>query len=500
LSEGDFQDDEADTPEPPTSTGTQVVGGPLLTPITVFPEQTANALGRWLCDNGMPINWIVDRAQWMAWDTKGDVWDIIAGREVLYDAIRRRLLDLKAAANKIKNEKYERGLLRWDSPRQFDEILRAIAGFPEFQSHQSDWDADPMWVRTSNGYIVILPDQTIYNAQTPAGKASLNSKISTIPARQDPTHLGCCRVNAPWDPAATCPVFDKYLLDFCNGNVAQRDFVLRFFGSCLTADRKDDHSFILMGEGGSGKTKLLNVINNVFGTYAHALSRTLLDSEFQNREEYELAQLAGKRLVTISETGSAPIKEGLFKMLTGDRILTGRHPAGRPFTFNSNIRLVIATNDLLSLGGNAEAIKRRLFIVRSAKSYTADGTADNTLEGKMMTEAPGIFKRLVEGWYDCLKCGGLAPPQSVTDDTDGLVLDFMGSEFERFIHTLVRDPTLTTAANVLYGEYCRWAGNAGIPQKYRLSENKFGRMAGGKFRRVRSSMGNLYMGVGLPPP
>jgi len=71
-----------------------------------------------------------------------------------------------------------------------------------------------------------------------------------------------------FDKTATCPTWDRFLLQILNNDKDLITFVQKAMGYCLCADVSEQMMFIFWGAGANGNTTFLNVIADLLGDYA----------------------------------------------------------------------------------------------------------------------------------------------------------------------------------------------------------------------------------------
>ena len=130
--------------------------------------------------------------------------------------------------------------------------------------------------------------------------------------------------------------------------------------------------------------------------------------------------LCGARLVTASETeeGRAWAEARIKQMTGGDRI-TAHFMRQDNFTFTPQFKLTIVGNHRPVLHNVDEAARRRFNIV---PFLLKPEKVDNELEAKLMREAGGILKWMIEGCLDWQK-NGLVRPESVKAATESYFSD-----------------------------------------------------------------------------
>jgi putative DNA primase/helicase len=105
-----------------------------------------------------------------------------------------------------------------------------------------------------------------------------------------------------FDPTATCVRWERFLEEIFNGDTALVDFVWRSVGYSLTGLTKEQILFILWGSGANGKSVFLKVLRRVLGEYALDSPFTTFDVSARSGIPNDVAALAGRRLVTASES------------------------------------------------------------------------------------------------------------------------------------------------------------------------------------------------------
>ncbi len=116
-----------------------------------------------------------------------------------------------------------------------------------------------------------------------------------------------------------------------------------------------------------------------------------------SRAEYYAATLAGKLINLCSEMPQKEVIESeTFKAaITGDSI-SGRHPAGKPFTFKARAAWIIAANQLPTVRDTTYGFWRRPLVLTFPNTFKGKA-ADKNLRATLKAELPGILAWAVEG-------------------------------------------------------------------------------------------------------
>ena len=278
-----------------------------------------------------------------------------------------------------------------------------------------------------------------------------------------------------YDPAVTAPRFQLFLREIFRGDEAVISFVKRWFGYCITGETREHALVFHVGQGGNGKSKLIEAVQHVLGPgYACPAPRSLLVAKSGGNASPEVTKLLGRRMVTLQETNrDEEFDEGLLKNLTGGDRLTARNLYEGYFDFNPTHKLQLFTNYEPKIVGQDRGLWRRLFFLEYLVLYgrpaeveagMAQEVQDDELSTKLAAEAPGILAWLVEGareWYE----RGLDPPPAVLRMTQAYKerQDVIGLFLK---DRAVREPTARVALNrgpeSLYEAYRGWSSRMGM--------------------------------------
>jgi putative DNA primase/helicase len=121
-----------------------------------------------------------------------------------------------------------------------------------------------------------------------------------------------------FDPAASCPTWERFLIEVFDGNCDLIDFVWRAVGYSLTGQIKEHALFFLFGLGRNGKTTFITTLQHVWGDYAKAVRSDLLMVARGERHPTEMCDLYGARLAIANETEEGRrMAEVAVKAMTG---------------------------------------------------------------------------------------------------------------------------------------------------------------------------------------
>ncbi len=329
--------------------------------------------------------------------------------------------------------------LIWDSTRWKRDEAGAVLRFAkdvalqittDFQKGRSGldmkWVADSRKIERLRGMLKAAePDVVVASHELDADPWLFNCENGTLNLRtgelypHDPTRLITKLAPVRFDPDATCPIFDQFIADVFCGDNELISFVQRFLGYCLTGDISEQYLPIFHGEGGNGKSVLLDTVAGLMGDYAATAPPSLLTVKRNEEHPTEIADLLGRRMVVASETEQgAELRVQLVKRLTGDEKLKARHMRQDFFEFARTHKTILVTNNLPVLRESTEAVWRRLRFV-PFDYIVPEEKRDTKLLSRLKTEYPGILAWLVRGAMDW-RTYGLPTVAAIKAATDEL--------------------------------------------------------------------------------
>jgi len=277
----------------------------------------------------------------------------------------------------------------------------------------------------------------------------------------DPADLNTLTFGASYNPDATCPLFDQFMVD-AFPDVSIRDYVQRALGYSMLGVPQERAMFMLHGPSGTGKSVLTSVMTEMFSGYGQTAPATTFRLK-KSETSFDLHQLRRKRFVATSEMPEgAQLDEELVKRVTGNDIVSSRG-LYEPFqSWRAQCVVWIATNFLPKVNSDDNAMWRR---TKSVPMNTEFGTANGPQEilgyhNHLLTERDGILNWLLAG-LQAYQAQGLDEPDAITKDVEAYRLDvdtvssFVRDQLEEGV--LVEEPGAEirlSAIQVLYQKYC----------------------------------------------
>ncbi|MCB0868608.1 MAG: hypothetical protein KDB48_07910, partial [Solirubrobacterales bacterium] len=210
--------------------------------------------------------------------------------------------------------------------------------------------------------------------------------------KHTPEFLSPIQIPVDFDPAATCPMVDRFLDQTLDPDL--HELIYEIAGYLLVPDNRLQVAFMFLGAGGNGKSTVLELLTALIG---HGnVSATPLHKLDESR--FATASLYGKLANIFSDLDSRALQSSsAFKAITGGDRLEAERKHGHPFTFKPFSRLLFSANEPPPTPDHTEAFFRRWLIVPFEKTFKGD-KADRHLLAKLTTasELSGLVNRGLE--------------------------------------------------------------------------------------------------------
>lgn len=144
-----------------------------------------------------------------------------------------------------------------------------------------------------------------------------------------------------------------------------RAFLQRWFGYCLTGWVREQAFVVHWGDGGNGKSTVLDLMARTMGDYAGVAAPGLVaGADKSERHPTEIAALKGRRMVTAHESREGvALREDFIKQATGDDRLVARFMREDFFEFSPTHKIQLLTNHKPVIKGQDGGIWRRVLLV-----------------------------------------------------------------------------------------------------------------------------------------
>jgi putative DNA primase/helicase len=335
-----------------------------------------------------------------------------------------------------------------------------------------EFDSDPELFNCQNGYIDLRTGKLHEH-----DKQKYFTKISSV----------------EYTDKIDCPLWLEFLNQIFDGDKPLINYIQRAVGYSLSGSTEEQMMFILYGNGRNGKSVFLDIITEMFGSYATNIQpQTIMVKQNGSSANSDIARLNGARLVTTTEPNEGVrLDEGLVKQLTGGDKVTARFLYENEFDFIPQFKLWMATNHKPIIRGTDDGIWRRMAIIPFTVQIP-EHKVDKRLKHKLRRELMAILNWAVEG-YMLWRESGLQEPQTIKDQRQ----EYRGEMdvVESFVdECCIRNGTAKVQAKKIYQIYRDWATSNG---QYLMSSTKFGREMGKKFTKFKTDGLIYYAGIGL---
>lgn len=312
-----------------------------------------------------------------------------------------------------------------------------------------------------------------------------------------PGHYLTTQLPFAYDLLSPCPNWRRYLETTFIDRAGQVDadliaFVQEAVGYSLTTDIHHHVSFWCYGEGANGKGVLFYVLERLAGNSAIPFNVDLL-----KREQYQLADLAGKRIALCPEADSSGVVEdAVIKALVGGDSLQVRQIRREPFTLHPVAKLWWSMNKLPTITDSSTGMWRRIKLIPFLADFQGRDKHKRieNLRELLQDELPGIFNWAMEGLARLTANGEFTTVKQIEEWTamyrrdSNAVLTFVDE-------TCDTDRGYNVGSNVIYTRYKDWCADNGYkPYNVRNFKTEMERI--GFFWR-RTSTHRLFDGLRL---
>lgn len=266
-----------------------------------------------------------------------------------------------------------------------------------------------------------------------------------------------------YDERADCPNWRNFLYTAFsrNGDVDLHAIVSlqQAMGYSLTDDTKYRLSFWLLGRSGTGKSTILNVLIALAGN-----SHIAVDLEQLGKTEYQLADVAGKRVVTFAEPPvDQVLNDGVYKRLVSQDTIVARRNYGDPFRYVPIAKVWGAMNQAPRVLDRSDGVFNRV-VIFNVDNVIDPSKRDPHLIDRLRGELPGIFNWAMEGLSDVrAKDRIFIAPSSINSREE---YRSQNDPERAFVdECLVREAGAKIDASSLYALYSEWCKRNGLHPK-----------------------------------
>lgn len=363
-------------------------------------------------------------------------------RPILIKAIQPTIQDFETWIehqndNEVR-EKAESKLSKLKSLSWTDKALEALAANRDFRVQAKDLDPP---------YILNFQNGAFYLDGTPAPHAICTKQM-----------------NIKYDPQAKQPdLFDTFLAWALSPESGAT--LMEAVASCLRGERNSQNLWFIEGPAAAGKSVMMGVLHDIFGSYAVAPDTSLI---FERKSQSgatneDLYSLRGARFAVFSEGPEGlPLNAARIKSLTSGDTLSARQVYGHATHFENVAELFMMTNHETNLNVDDSGVRRRIKRILFKKTV-AEADRNEKLKSYLVAEGSGILNRLL-ALVPRIESEGIQISNEILDDTRQLFerQDIMG----QFVLEKIRpDLSGSVKGSTLYRAYQTWCVLQGITSK-----------------------------------
>jgi putative DNA primase/helicase len=317
-------------------------------------------------------------------------------------------------------------------------MLRLAESDPAIAREAAAFDAEPWLLNVGNG--------------------TVDLRTGELREHRPQDHLTLL-AGGSFEPEAPAPTWRRFLVDVLP-DPELRDYLDRLLGCAVFGLPLEHILAILWGAGANGKSTLLGAVAEALGEYAHQAPASILtSSRSSGGATPDLADLRGRRLVTVSETREdARLSIERVKAITGGDPITARYLYAQPFTFRPSHTIILQTNHRPRVADDGHAIWRRLRLVPFTETIPAERQR-RELPQELAAERDGVLSSIVAGALTYL-ASGLVVPESVELETSAYreAEDDLGAWLEECCEL---DVDVFTPSRELLASFDAWARSSG---------------------------------------
>ncbi|MDZ4278289.1 MAG: phage/plasmid primase, P4 family, partial [Dehalococcoidia bacterium] len=329
--------------------------------------------------------WLVWLGHWWAEDRDGEV------RRLAKLATRHRYVRASKIDDLRDRTSVAKFAIATENKQRLDAMLAQAQTEPPIAAAGDRWNADPWLFGAGNGVVELRTGE--FRSGRPEDGITLHT-------------------DAPFDPSAECPRWLRFLEEVFRGDHDLIDYIGRSVGYSLTGDTREQCLFLCYGSGSNGKSVFLSTLRAVAGGYAYNSPFSTFELDKRASIPNDVAALAGRRLVTSSETNEGTrLNEARLKALTGGDAMTARFLHGEFFTFEPVAKFWLAVNHRPLVTDDSYGFWRRVRLIPFTRVFKGEED-DQQLAETMRAELPGILAWAVRGALEWRR-RGLAPPDAV---------------------------------------------------------------------------------------
>ena len=282
-------------------------------------------------------------------------------------------------------------------------------------------------------------------------------------------------------------------LNFAVPEADDREMLLQYIGLCLTHDVSQQKMLVIRGEGGTGKSTLINLIQDMVG-YRNISNVSL--TELQQR--FKPILLMGKLLNTCADLEIDALDDvSMVKKLIGEDYVDGEHKGLRPVSFKNYAKLLFSTNELpLVRNEKTKGFYRRLLVLEMNREPEH---ADHDLKKRLTAELPYLIHISMQALHRMYQTGQITVSENSKRLTHQLRMD--SDSVEAFLSDCCRfssDDNDRVSRSVIFEKYIDYCKE--YERQAHTKKNFFTALRNKKIKEVKGASERYFCGVSLKDP
>ncbi len=314
--------------------------------------------------------------------------------ETLNTVLGEEAKAMREAKRPLAAVQIDRWLRTSRNQRKIEAVLTVAQKEPGIGVNSPQFNRDPWLFACASGTIDLRTGE-----ERPADREDLITRCS-------PTHYKKGAVSERWQ---------KFLEQLTSGDKDLELYLQRAAGYSTTGSTREEVTFLIQGEGGSGKSTFMSALDTTLGDYAETIDfEMFLASNVGKRETY-YAAIESARLVQCEESEeNRQFASGVVKKVTGGNPLQARHLYGSAYSYVPKFKVWMVTNDLPRVSDTDSGFWRRVQVIKCL-NVIPQNQIDKDYKDWLRTD-PSAGEALL-AW--CVAgaaayfAGGLKPPESV---------------------------------------------------------------------------------------
>jgi P4 family phage/plasmid primase-like protien len=369
-------------------------------------------------DNSEIVRFDFRQERWLVSEESSGIWVPDPTEHLtrmVVAVMRKRQRDALVMEDRTDKKKVFTWAMSGESRSRITNTLALARSVPPIADTGDTWDVDPFLLGVQNGVIDLRTGE--HRKATPEDRVTMRVRVAFDPAATCPLWERTLSQIFPDPPAVQPPASADLLTDHHPPTASPAEpghmvaFLKRALGYSITGDCREECCFFAWGEGSNGKGTIMNTLGWLLADYYDDLPMSTLERAGNNGKiPNDLAKMSGRRFITCSEVNEFALNEARLKALTGRDPITARFLHKEFFTFIPVGKIWIATNNKPKVIGQDDGIWRRIHLIPFTQQFL--GRENKALKDQLRSELPGILNWILEGTRIWLR-DGLQPPDEV---------------------------------------------------------------------------------------